>query len=133
MDVPVMEYVSAIKQGDLEKATELSFDCIQCGLCTTRCMAEMSQYHIAQMARRLRGKYLAPRSEHCDKQVQAIADGFYDEAVEAVKAYGHVDPATHELTDDIKKMKELYVARQMEPHAEEDSWTPDDTYATLTN
>ena len=73
MDVKVMDYIAAIKQGDLEKATEISFDCIQCGLCTTRCMAEMSQYHIAQMARRLRGKYLAPRSEHCDKQVEAIA------------------------------------------------------------
>ena len=40
---------------------------------------------------------------------------------------------THEMTDDVKKLKEMYVARQMEPHAEEDSWTPDDNYATLKN
>ncbi|KAF0122526.1 MAG: 4Fe-4S ferredoxin [bacterium] len=30
MDISVMDYISAIKQGDFEKATELSFDCIQC-------------------------------------------------------------------------------------------------------
>jgi succinate dehydrogenase/fumarate reductase-like Fe-S protein len=133
MDVQVMDYIAAIKRGDLEKAAEISFDCIQCGMCTTRCMAEMSQYHIAQMARRLHGKYLAPRSEHCDKQVQAVADGLYDEAVESLKAYGYVDPSTHEISDDIKKLKELYVNRQMEPHAAEDSWAPDDKHATLTS
>jgi succinate dehydrogenase/fumarate reductase-like Fe-S protein len=133
MDVRVMDYVSAIKQGDLRKAAQLSFDCIQCGLCTTRCMAEMSQYHIAQMVRRLHGKYLAPQSTHCDEQVQAIADGLYDEAVETMKAFGFVDPSTHEITNDIKKLKELYVKRQMEPHAAADSWSPDDKYATLTN
>ena len=52
MDVQVMDYVSAIKQGDLKKATELSFDCIQCGLCASRCMGEMPQYHLGQVARR---------------------------------------------------------------------------------
>ena len=133
MDVQVMDYIAAIKRGDLEEATRISFDCIQCGLCTTRCMAEMSQYHIAQMARRLRGKYLAPRSVHCDEQVKAIADGFYDEALKTVTSLGSMEPGSKEMPEDIKKLKELYVARQMEPHAEDDSWTPDDKYATLTN
>ncbi|MFH1841945.1 MAG: 4Fe-4S dicluster domain-containing protein [bacterium] len=131
MDVQVMDYIAAIKQGDLEKATEISFDCIQCGLCTSRCMAESSQYHIAQMARRIRGKFLAPPSEHCLKQVAAIADGYYDEAVEKAKACGFVDPATHEMTPGIKQLKELYVARQSEPHTAEDDWKPEDDYATL--
>ncbi len=131
MDVQVMDYVAAIKQGDLEKATELSFDCIQCGLCATRCMAEASQYHIAQMVRRLRGKYLAKPSVHCDQQVDAIANGMYDEAVQSLKAYGFVDPSTHEISDDIKKLKELYTDRQMEPHSADDSWVPDVDFATL--
>jgi len=131
MDVQVMDYIAAIKRGDLELATELSFDCIQCGLCATRCMAEASQYHIAQMARRLRGKFLVKPSRHCDEQVEAIAAGAYDEAVGKLKAFGFTDPATHEVTDAIKEMKKLYVNRQMEPHSAEDSWTPDDDYATL--
>jgi hypothetical protein len=37
------------------------------------------------------------------------------------------------MSDDIKKLKELYVNRQMEPHAAEDSWAPDDKHATLTS
>lgn len=133
MDIPVMDYIAAIKQGDIEKAAELSFDCIQCGLCATRCMAEMPQYHIAQMARRLRGKYLAPKSKHCDEQVEAIAKGLYDDVVENLKAHGNVDPSTHEITEEIKKLKELYSQRQLEPHAADDSWTPDDNTGTLTN
>jgi hypothetical protein len=65
--------------------------------------------------------------------VQAIADGFYDEALGTVTSLGSMEPGTNDMTDDVKKLKELYVARQMEPHAEEDSWTPDDNYATLTS
>ena len=36
MDVQVMDYIAAIKRGDLDLAAEISFDCIQCGLCATR-------------------------------------------------------------------------------------------------
>ena len=133
MDVQVMDYVAAIKQGDIEKACEISFDCIQCGLCSSRCMAETSQYHIAQMARRIRGRFYAPPSEHCTKQVAAIADDYYNEALEGVMTLGFVDPATHEMTPDLEKLKELYVARQSEPHTAEDSWTPEDDFATLKN
>ncbi|MFX1503850.1 MAG: 4Fe-4S dicluster domain-containing protein, partial [Promethearchaeota archaeon] len=32
MEVEVMDYISALKQGDIAKAARLSFDCIQCGL-----------------------------------------------------------------------------------------------------
>jgi succinate dehydrogenase/fumarate reductase-like Fe-S protein len=131
MDVQVMDYVAAIKQGDLERAAEISFDCIQCGLCASRCMAEASQYHVAQMVRRIRGKFLAPPSPHCDEQVEAIAAGTYDEALAKVMTLGFVDPATHELSEQTKQLKELYVQRQVEPHTADDSWAPDDTYATL--
>jgi succinate dehydrogenase/fumarate reductase-like Fe-S protein len=51
MEVEVLDYVSALKQGDIAKAAQLSFDCIQCGLCASRCMGELPQYHIAQLAR----------------------------------------------------------------------------------
>ena len=64
MDVEVLDYISALKQGDIEKAAKLSFDCIQCGLCASRCMGELPQYHIAQLARRIYGKYMQPRADH---------------------------------------------------------------------
>ncbi|MBC8465884.1 4Fe-4S dicluster domain-containing protein [bacterium] len=132
MDIQVMDYIAEIKRGDLEKATETSFDCIQCGLCATRCMAEMPQYHIAQMVRRLQGRFHAVPSEHCDKQVAAIKSGLYDNEVDSAMALGTVDPfdPTTE-TDDIAKLKLLYNAREMEPHTGEESWKPESNVALL--
>ncbi|TKJ41027.1 4Fe-4S ferredoxin [candidate division LCP-89 bacterium B3_LCP] len=132
MDIQVMDYVAAIKRGDLDKAAEISFDCIQCGLCATRCMAEMSQYHIAQMVRRIRGKFIAVPSEHCDKQVEAIISGYYDKFLQEVMGLGTLDPMQQDqVTDDIKKLKDLYNQRQMEPGTSENEWTPDSDHALL--
>jgi formate hydrogenlyase subunit 6/NADH:ubiquinone oxidoreductase subunit I len=113
MDVPVMDYISAIKRGDFEKATELSFDCIQCGLCATRCMAEMSQYHIAQMTRRITGARLAPPSEHCDTMVADIAAGKFKEKLAELK------------TKNEDELKALYTKRAMEPAMADEFWSPD--------
>ncbi len=132
MDIPVMDYIAAIKRGDLEKAAEISFDCIQCGLCATRCMGEMAQYHIAQMVRRLRGRFLAPPSEHCDEQVEAIKSGYYNEPLKEVMALGTVDPFDEStITGDIKKLKQLYNEREGEPHTSDESWKPQSDYALL--
>jgi formate hydrogenlyase subunit 6/NADH:ubiquinone oxidoreductase subunit I len=79
MDVNVLDYISAVKQGDIAKAAELSFDCIQCGLCASRCMGELPQYHIGQLARRIYGKYIQPKAEHLAKRVQEIESGKYTE------------------------------------------------------
>jgi len=86
MDVEVLDYVSALKRGDLEAAKEISFDCIQCGLCASRCMGEMAQYHVAQLARRLYGGKLAPKAEHMAKMVEAIEGGSFTEPLSAAKA-----------------------------------------------
>jgi Fe-S oxidoreductase len=132
MDVPVMDYIAAIKQGNLDKAAELSFDCIQCGLCATRCMAEMAQYHIAQMARRIRGRFIAIPSEHCDKQVEAIKSGYYDEYLKELMDLGTLDPFKQdEVSPEMEKMKQLYKERQMEPHTSDEEWIPDSDYALL--
>ena len=112
MDVPVLDYISAIKQGDFEKATELSFDCIQCGLCATRCMAEMAQYHIAQMVRRVYGMKVSPKPGHCHEMVNDIKAGKY------------VDCLTEIKTKSVDEMKKIYTARESEPHMSDDKWTP---------
>jgi len=132
MDIQVMDYVAAIKQGNLERAAEISFDCIQCGLCATRCMGELAQYHIAQMVRRLRGRFLAPPSEHCDTQVEKIKNGYYDKYVRELMALGTVDPFDEStVTPDIEKLKELYKERGMEPHSADEDWKPQSDYALL--
>jgi len=112
MDVQVMDYIAAIKQGDILKAAELSFDCIQCGLCASRCMGELPQYHIAQMARRVAGAYLKPRAEHLKTMVANIEAGRFTDGLNELKA-----------TDDAK-LREVYQAREMEPATGGEDWTP---------
>ena len=119
MDVEVLDYVSALKRGDLKAAAEISFDCIQCGLCASRCMGEMAQYHIAQLARRLFGGKLAPRAEHLKKMVDAIDGGAFSEPLSKAKA---MSP---------EELKKAYTGRQMEPDMADESWRPTDRYATF--
>jgi len=115
MDVPVLDYISAIKQGDFVKATELSFDCIQCGLCASRCMGEMAQYHIAQMVRRIYGAKIAPRAEHLKQMVSDIEAGKYNDGLATLKAM------------DEETLKKAYTEREMEPHMSPEDWKPQDS------
>jgi succinate dehydrogenase/fumarate reductase-like Fe-S protein len=114
MDVEVMDTISAIKQGDFVRAMELSFDCIQCGLCATRCMGELPQYHIAQMVRRIAGAKLSPRSKHCEEMVDRIEKGDFDGCLGELQGL------------DEESLKELYKARENEPVLGDEMWEPED-------
>lgn len=116
MDVEVLDYISALKQGDIEEAARLSFDCIQCGLCASRCMGELPQYHIAQLARRLYGKYVAPRAEHLRKRVEDIESGKYDNLLERL------------VEMDKEELETRYGEREREPDlAPPGEWKPKET------
>ena len=112
MDVQVLDYVSALKRGDIAAAAEISFDCIQCGLCASRCFGEIPQYHIAQLARRLWGGKLKPRSSHLAEMVENIAAGKYNDAVATLMAM------------DTEALKQAYTQREMEPAMSDEKWTP---------
>jgi ferredoxin len=114
MDVEVMDYIAAVKQGDLLRAAEISFDCIQCGLCASRCMGELPQYHIGQLARRLAGAFLTPRAEHLQTMVANIEAGRYTEGLQQLKAM------------DLDTLKKTYQVREMEPAVAGEDWTPQD-------
>jgi len=112
MDVEVMDYFAAIKRGALALAMRLSFDCIQCGLCASRCMGELPQYHIAQLVRRLYGGKLAPATDHVDAMVKKIADGYYQQKIDELKKMS------------VEELKKLYTAREQEPHQAPEHWKP---------
>lgn len=113
MDVKVLDYVSAIKQGDIAKAARISFDCIQCGLCASRCVGELPQYHIAQLARRIYGRIIAPQSKHLEKRVREIESGKYNELLRQLTRMEQ-----HEL-------EKLYVEREREPDTSKPGeWMP---------
>ena len=115
MDVEVMDYIAALKRGDIKAAAQISFDCIQCGLCASRCMGELPQYHIGQLARRINGAYLTPRAEHLKTMVANIQAGRYTEALEGLKK------------SDEDSLKKLYTEREMEPATAGEDWTPKDS------
>jgi succinate dehydrogenase/fumarate reductase-like Fe-S protein len=85
-ELNVKGYMAAAMRGDIEAVANMSFDCIMCGLCAARCPAEEPQYNIAILARRLYGRYLAPRSEHLLQQVEKIQAGHYDNELVELKS-----------------------------------------------
>uniref|UniRef100_A0A7C4GH53 4Fe-4S dicluster domain-containing protein n=1 Tax=candidate division WOR-3 bacterium TaxID=2052148 RepID=A0A7C4GH53_UNCW3 len=74
-DIDVLGYVSAIVRGDIRSAADISFDCIMCGLCVSRCPAELVKHNAALLCRRICGRGIAPRSPHLRQRVEEIGSG----------------------------------------------------------
>jgi len=101
-DIEVMKYIQMAIRGDIEKCAEISFDCIQCGLCAMRCPADIKHYHVSQLARRLRGKYIDPRSENLAKRIKEIENKKYDTEIKKL------------IELDKKAITKLYSERKIE-------------------
>jgi len=101
-DLEVMDYVQAALRGDFEKVAEESFDCIQCGLCAVRCPSELVQYHIAQLARRMYGRYGFPQPEYLKKRVKDINTGKFNKNMEKI------------MKASKKELEKLYAERERE-------------------
>ena len=115
MDVEVMDYIALVKRGDLKAAAVTSFDCIQCGLCASRCMGELPQYHIAQLVRRINGAYLTPKAEHLAEMVASIEGGKYHECLQEIKGV------------DEEALRSIYTERELEPATGDENWTPEES------
>lgn len=116
MDIDVMDYVALIGRGDMEKATEVSFACIMCGLCAIRCPAQISQYTAAMYVRRLTGRYLTPKAEHVRTRVIQVQAGEYDDRLAQLRSMG------------MEQLAGLYAARDREPDlTKPGEWKPKDT------
>ncbi|NMC14086.1 MAG: 4Fe-4S dicluster domain-containing protein [Chloroflexi bacterium] len=101
-ELNVKGYMAAAMRGDITLVANMSFDCIMCGLCAARCPAEEPQYNIAILARRLYGRYLAPRSPHLAERVEEIQSGKFDAEIQNLKSL------------DFNALKERYSAREIE-------------------
>ena len=101
-DIDVMEYIACAKRGDIAKLADLSFDCVMCGLCASKCPAEIAQYNVAILGRRLYGKYLAPKAKHLADMVEALKKAAFDKEIQDMLA----------LSED--ELKRLYAAREIE-------------------
>lgn len=114
MDIPVMEYVSAALRGDVQKVADLSMSCVMCGICASRCPAELGQYNIAMLCRRLTARHLWPKAQHVQDMVAKIDAGAFEKPLETL------------MKADLETLRRLYVERQMEPHTGGEMWEPDD-------
>jgi formate hydrogenlyase subunit 6/NADH:ubiquinone oxidoreductase subunit I len=81
-DLEVMDYIQAALRGDIEKAAKLSFECIMCGLCVSRCPAEIVHYNVGVLCRRLYSKYLVLEAGDLAKRVEEIAAGKFVKEIE---------------------------------------------------
>jgi len=113
MEVPVMDVISALKQGDIARAAVLSFECIQCSLCASRCLGDLPQYHIFQLARRIYGSKLVPRAEHLAEAAKAVAR--------------HRERLEQLMRMDEEELAKTYQEREIEPEMAEEDWVPSDT------
>ena len=73
-----------------------------CGVCSSICPAGISHPQVAMLARRINGKYLAPKCDHLENRVQEINDGTFKDRLEAL------------MQKPIEEMKELYNTREIE-------------------
>ena len=97
-----MQYIAYAQRGDFKKCAEESFDCVMCGVCSSRCPAGISHPQVAMLARRLNGKYLTPEAAHLNDRVEEIRDGKFEELVSAL------------MEKPLDEIKELYHHRDIE-------------------
>jgi formate hydrogenlyase subunit 6/NADH:ubiquinone oxidoreductase subunit I len=105
-DIEVMQYIAAAMRGDIAKLADLSFDCIMCGLCASRCPGELVQYYIAILGRRLYAKYMMAKAEHLARRLEELEEGKYDKELEDLMKMSKAD------------LRKLYDARDIEPEEE---------------
>lgn len=102
-DLKVMEYVNAAIRGEVKKVAELSFDCIMCGLCASRCPAEITQYYVGLLGRRIYSKLVQKKAEDLERRIKEIEEGRFEREIKNL------------MEMPIEKLKELYEKREIEP------------------
>jgi len=86
-----------------------------CGLCASRCPAQISQPNAALMARRLHAKVLTPEAQHMKGRVEDVNSDKYVPMLEELAAM------------DQAKLKTLYMEREREPDlSKPGEWMPKD-------
>jgi len=101
-EIDVMQYMAYAERGDIAKAADLSFDCIMCGLCASRCPGETVQYYVGILCRRLYGRYIAAKAKHLEQRVKEIKEGKFEKEIDKL------------MKTDEKKLKKIYDERDIE-------------------
>ena len=101
-ELNVMQYIAYAQRGEYEKCAEESFDCVMCGVCSSRCPAGITHPQVGLLARRLTGKYLAPETQHLLERVAEIESGDCEAALQDI------------MKKTAEELKEMYNNRDFE-------------------
>ncbi len=101
-DIKVMKYIAHAIRGEISKAADESFDCLMCGLCATKCPANILQYKVALLSRRLHSRYMVPEAEHLQDRLKEIGEGKYDAELEKLMKANREDLADQYNNRDIE-------------------------------
>ena len=101
-ELNVMQYIAYAQRGEYAKCAEESFDCVMCGVCSSRCPAGISHPQVALLARRLNGKYIEPECKHLLERVKEIEEGQFNALIEDI------------MNKPLDEIKELYNTREIE-------------------
>ena len=104
-ELNVMQDIAYAQRGEYEKCAEESFDCVMCGVCSSRCPAGISHPQVAMLARRLNGKYIAPECGHLNDRVSEINEGIFDKQMAELMA---------KSVDSVQELKDMYNNREIE-------------------
>ncbi len=104
-ELNVMQYIAYAQRGEYDKCAEESFDCVMCGVCSSRCPAGISHPQVAMLARRLNGKYISPECGHLNDRVNEINEGIFDEKIKELMT---------KSVDNIEEIKAMYNSREIE-------------------
>ena len=104
-ELNVMQYIAYAQRGEYDKCAEESFDCVMCGVCSSRCPAGISHPQVAMLARRLNGKYIEPECGHLSDRVKEINEGIFDKKIEELMV---------KAVDNIDEIKDMYNNREIE-------------------
>lgn len=78
-DIDIKGAVKDAVKGDFEAAADKALSCVMCGLCVSRCIAEMAPNMIALYARRTWSVFYATKHERLDEQMKKISDGEWNQ------------------------------------------------------
>ncbi len=101
-DIDVMQYIAYIQRGDFERAADISFDCLMCGLCVSRCPVNIVHYNVALTARRIYSRHIAKPDDFLQQRVLAIRNGELDEEIDKL------------VNGEREELQELYNNREIE-------------------
>lgn len=101
-DINVMQYIAALQRGDFQSAADISFDCLMCGLCVSRCPANIVHYNAGLTARRLFSRYIAKPDPFLVERARAIKDGEMDAEIDEL------------VTAEDETLQQMYNDREIE-------------------